>query len=65
MGVEIAGRLVSDDQVGVGDDGAGDGNALLLAAGQLPGQMARAIRKTNEIERGGDHLPASRRSNGR
>ncbi len=35
LGVEIAGRLVGEqDQRGVGD-GAGDGDALLLAAGQL------------------------------
>ena len=35
MGVEIAGGFVGDDQLGVGDDGARDGDTLLLAAGQL------------------------------
>ena len=33
--VEIAGRLVGDEQGRAGDDGAGDGHALLLAAGEL------------------------------
>lgn len=33
--VEVAGRLVGDQQGGPVDEGAGDGDALLLAAGQL------------------------------
>ena len=33
--VEVAGRLVGDEQVGVGDDRPGDGHALFLAAGEL------------------------------
>ena len=32
-GVEVAGGLVGEDQGRVGDDGAGDGDALLLPAG--------------------------------
>src|SRR6516162_4330491 len=32
-GIEVAGRLVGDDQDRVGDDGAGNADALLLAAG--------------------------------
>src|SRR5436190_20171137 len=43
FGIEIAGRLVSDDQLGIGDDGPGDANALLLAAGELPGSMRHAL----------------------
>ena len=31
-GVEVAGRLVGEDQLGLADQGAGDGDALLLAA---------------------------------
>jgi hypothetical protein len=31
--VEIAGGLVAKEERGVGDDGAGDGHALLLSAG--------------------------------
>ena len=44
LGVEIAGRLVGDDQRRVGDDGPGDADALLLAAGQLARPMTHAIR---------------------
>jgi hypothetical protein len=33
--VEVAGGFVSKEQAGTVDDGSGDGNALLLAAGQL------------------------------
>ena len=35
-GVEVAGGLVGEDEAGVGDEGAGDGNALLLTAAELP-----------------------------
>jgi len=35
LAVEIAGRLVGEQDQRVGDDGAGDGDALLLAAGKL------------------------------
>ena len=34
-GVEVAGRLVGQDHPGLGDQGPGDGDALLLAARQL------------------------------
>ena len=33
--VEVAGRLVGEEEGGVVDEGAGDGDALLLAAGEL------------------------------
>ncbi len=39
--VEVAGRLVGEDQRGVGDDRAGDGDALLLAAGELGGEVVQ------------------------
>jgi hypothetical protein len=35
LAVKVAGRLVSKQHQRVGDDGAGDGNTLLLAAGKL------------------------------
>src|ERR1700733_11059009 len=35
FGVEVAGRLVGQDDGGAGDEGAGYGYALLLAAGEL------------------------------
>ena len=65
IGVEISGGLVRDDDVRVGDDRAGDGDPLLLTAGELRRQMPRAIRKSNEIERCGDNLPAAAGGNGR
>src|SRR5205807_3138415 len=37
--VEIAGRLVGDDEIGIGDDGAGNRHALLLAARQSARQL--------------------------
>src|SRR5256885_12453404 len=43
MGVQISGGLVGDDQAWVRDQRACDGYALFLPAGELPGQMARAI----------------------
>ena len=39
--VEVAGRLVGDDQRRVGDDRPGDADALLLAAGELPRPVRR------------------------
>ena len=35
LGVEVAGGLVGQQHGGLGDDGPGDGHALLLAAGEL------------------------------
>ena len=43
LGVEVAGRLVGEDQLGVADQGAGDGDALLLAARQLARPMLGAV----------------------
>ena len=43
--VEVAGRLVGDEQVGVGDDRPGDRDALLLAAGELAGIVVLAARR--------------------
>jgi hypothetical protein len=37
-GIEVAGRFVREDQLGIADDGAGDGRALLLTAGKLVGK---------------------------
>ena len=37
--IEVAGRLVGEQHVGIGDDRAGDRDALLLAARKLGGRM--------------------------
>ena len=42
VAVEVAGRLVGDEQVRVGHDRPGDRHALLLAAGELPGIVVLA-----------------------
>ncbi len=52
-GVEVAGGFVGEDEVGVGDDGAGDGDALFLAAGELAGEVVEAVGEADEIEGGG------------
>jgi len=40
--VEVAGRLVGKDQIGIGDEGSGDGDSLLLSTGELPRQVIEA-----------------------
>ena len=41
--VEVAGRLVGEDDGRFGDQGAGDGDPLLLAAGELRGPVGAAV----------------------
>jgi hypothetical protein len=41
-GVEVGQRLVEQEDLGIAHDGAADGDALALAAGQLPWACARA-----------------------
>ena len=43
IAVEVAGGLVGDDERRVGDDGAGDGDALLLAAGEFERIVLHAV----------------------
>jgi hypothetical protein len=42
LGVEVAGGLVGEDDGGVVDQGAGDGDALALSAGELVGLVVHA-----------------------
>ena len=44
--VEVAGGLVGEDDRGVGDQGAGDGDALLLTSGELAGAVADPVTRT-------------------
>ena len=43
VGVEVSGGLVGEDNLGVVDEGACDGDALLLAAGELVGPVLDAV----------------------
>ena len=62
LGVEIAGRLVGQQDGGLGDDGARDGDALLLAAGQLARRVIFAASQPDAGQRVAG--PARRRSAG-
>ena len=51
-GVEVAGRLVGQDQVGISHDGARDSDALFLTTGKLLGQVAQAIAQADQFQSG-------------
>ena len=48
--VERAGRLVAEEHLGPLGDGAGDGDALLLAAGKLRREMIHAGRQADQLQ---------------
>jgi hypothetical protein len=50
--VEVSRRLVAEQERRVGHDGAGDGDALLLPARQLPRLVRRAVGDPDDVERG-------------
>ena len=52
--VEVAGRLVRDQQIGVGDEGRGDRHSLLLAAGELAGIVVLAPVQADDSQGGHD-----------
>ena len=49
-GVEVAGRLVGEDQLGLADQRAGDGDALLLATRQLGRAVLGAVGDADLVE---------------
>ena len=49
--VQIAGRLVAEQEWGIGDDGAGDADALLLAAGHFARLVAGAVLEAHNLQR--------------
>ena len=57
-GIEIAGRLVGKQDLRHIDEGAGNGHALLLTAGQFVGVMVGSISQAQQIEHGHGSLPA-------
>src|SRR5688500_415233 len=48
VAVEVAGGLVAEQERGIGHDGAGDGHALLLTAGQLSGLVGHAVAEPDD-----------------
>ena len=50
IGIDVAGRLVGDQQLGPVDHCAGDGDALLLAARKLRGQGMHSVSQLDPIE---------------
>ena len=48
LGVEVAGGFVGEDDGGSGDEGAGDGDALLFASGELVGAVVEAAGEAEE-----------------
>ena len=51
LAIEIARGLVAQQQRRVGDDGAGDADALLLAARELPRIVLRAFGEADDFQR--------------
>lgn len=50
FGIEVAGRFVGKNDRRVVDEGAGNGDALRLAAGQLPGHIVFALAEMERFE---------------
>src|SRR3984893_16678624 len=59
--IEIAGRLVRQEDHGFTPDGPRDGDALLLSARELAGEVFRAVRHPDALEGPGHALAALRR----
>src|SRR5262249_50237246 len=65
-GVEVSRRLVGEHHVGTPGDGAGDGNPLALAPGQLTGPVPEPVAEPDPVKRrdrggttvAGPHAPA-------
>lgn len=57
LGVEGAGRFVCEDEPPIADEGAGDGDPLLLAAGHLVGEAVGEVAEVHLLQ-GGERLGA-------
>src|SRR5215470_110043 len=52
LAVQVARRLVAEQERGIGHDGTRDAHALLLATGELPRIVVHAISEAHYFERG-------------
>jgi hypothetical protein len=50
FGVEVAGGFVGEEDIGIVDEGAGDGGALLFAAGEFVGEVLEAVAEADFFE---------------
>ena len=50
LAVEVAGRLIGQQDAGIADQGAGDGDPLLLAAGELVGTVLDPVAQAHALE---------------
>ena len=50
LAVEVAGRLIANEQGRIGDEGARDRDALLLSAGELARLVLGAVLESDELE---------------
>ena len=57
LAIEVAGRLVAQQQRRIGDDRARDADALLLAAGQLARIVLRAVGEADDLQGDRGALP--------
>ena len=58
LGVEVTGGLVGEDELGIGDDGAGDGHPLLLTSGELLWEVGGTVGDVHALEDVAYHLLA-------
>jgi hypothetical protein len=58
LAVEVAGRLVAEQERGIGDDAPGDADALLFAAGEGARVVLCAVREAHHRQGGRDVFPA-------
>jgi len=58
FGIEVAGGFVGEDDAGAVNEGAGDGDALLFAAGELRGSGVGAVLDAHAFEEVLDAFPA-------
>lgn len=54
VGVEVGGGFVEEEELGLEDEGAGEGDALGFAAGEFGGGLVGEVEEAEAVEDGGD-----------